>query len=135
MNNPPSDNTHQHGKNAHEYFKTKNPSKGIVSLDRKTSKSDSHIVARLREEIKAILTKNAGRIPERLEHDLDLIEALFTAHQKALLERVLGESPKKLPDSFHINDLIGVQSRDNWYRIGYNKALGEVEAVIRGMMK
>lgn len=44
---------------------------------------------KLREEMKYILSRNAGRIPERLENDIDALVDLFTRQHRQMIPEEL----------------------------------------------
>jgi hypothetical protein len=78
----------------------------------------------LRQQIEAILTHNAGRIPERLEQDLDKLEQLFTTRLLALKS----ELPK--PKNTEFEKTLKVIGWDEQYCNGFNAVLEQVTAII-----
>ena len=77
----------------------------------------------LREDIASMFTEEG----EHFENKLDRIEALFTAHEKALLERIEAALPKEL--EVDVKD----RTHTKWVNVGFNQALADVRTIIGGL--
>lgn len=82
----------------------------------------------LKEEIRAILTHNAGRIPERLESDLELIIQKFL---EAVPEKQPLQDPEPHKPLLPETD-INMPSPSIYMQMGFNKAVDKITDNVLG---